>query len=165
MSSGNEVDKRLLEFARQVAAIPRRISEGDRAPSDAPVAAVTIAPAPVSAPVPPILAKETVEAPAEQTPAVMTKQTDSGPAINTARKLCTPEELANRIMETLRQVGDLPSRGFVITVYGSNPWNALLTVRPEAGPFIDRTLWSSRVQDIVGRLRNEFDIAGESSHS
>jgi hypothetical protein len=165
MSTSSEVDKHLLEFARQVAAIPRRISEGDSAPSDAPVAAVTITPAPVSAPVPPAIPpKEKVEAPAQQTPAVTTKQTDSGPAKNTARKLCTPEELANRIMETLRQVGDLPQRGFVITVYGSNPWNALLTVRPEAGPFIDRTLWSSRVQDVVGRLRNEFDIAG-GSHS
>jgi hypothetical protein len=67
-------------------------------------------------------------------------------------------EMGALIMTTLREMGDVLDRGLVITVYGCNPWNALLMIRPEAGFRIDRALWTSRVQDITARLRGEFDI-------
>ena len=34
-------------------------------------------------------------------------------------------------MKSLRTIDGCPNRGFVVTVYGSNPWNAMLTIRPE----------------------------------
>lgn len=37
-------------------------------------------------------------------------------------------------MKSLRSIDGCPARGFIVTVYGSNPWNAMLTIRLEAGP-------------------------------
>jgi hypothetical protein len=68
------------------------------------------------------------------------------------------------ILDSLRAI-DCPARGFVVTVYGSNPWNAMLTIQPEAGPRIDGLLWRSRVQEIGVRLRDDFDIIRETTTS
>jgi len=68
-------------------------------------------------------------------------------------------------MKSLRAIDGCPNRGFVVTVYGSNPWNAMLRIRPEAGPRIDRELWRSRVHDMGMQLRNDFDVADASSGS
>jgi len=46
-----------------------------------------------------------------------------------------------------------------VTVYGSNPWNAMLTIKPEAGPIADPDLWRGRVRDMAARLRQDFDLA------
>ena len=68
-------------------------------------------------------------------------------------------------MKSLRAIDGCPHGGFVVTVYGSNPWNAMLTIRPEADPRVDRELWRSRVHDIGVQLRNDFDVANTSSGS
>jgi hypothetical protein len=156
MSGNNEVDQNLLEFARQVAAIPRRISEQDGTPdaaSDGPVAVAPITADPGPVKEPPKASGAGQGAPSLELPGKPDK------------KLRTPDELASLISTALREVGDCPDQGFVVTVYGSNPWNAMLMIRPEAGPRIDRALWLSRVQDITARLRSEFDIADERSLS
>jgi hypothetical protein len=41
--------------------------------------------------------------------------------------------------------------------------DAMLTIRSEAGTAIDRLLWTSRVQEIEVRLRDNFDIIQEPS--
>jgi hypothetical protein len=74
------------------------------------------------------------------------------------KQLRTPDEIAGMILDTLRTIDSRAGRGFVVTVYGSNPWNAMLTIRPEAGPGIDLALWISRVHDISMTLRNHFDV-------
>jgi hypothetical protein len=79
------------------------------------------------------------------------------------KQLRTPDEMAKIILAALQAIDSCPDRGFVITVYGSNPWNAMLTIRPEAGTAIDRPLWTSRVQEIGVCLRDNFDIIQESS--
>src|ERR1700761_242059 len=38
----------------------------------------------------------------------------------------TPEELASMIREDLSNVDGCPKRGVMVTVYGLNPWNAML---------------------------------------
>jgi hypothetical protein len=148
MSAAGEIDENLLEFARQVAAIPRRISEEDNARADAHdalvSAAITESPAVL----------EEIHEPSPAGPAAASTELPGSPV----KKQRTSEEIGQVIMTTLRDFGGVPDRGFVITVYGSNPWNALLTIRPEAGSRIDRALWVSRVQDIAARLRSEFDI-------
>jgi len=65
----------------------------------------------------------------------------------------------------LRPIDGYPHGGFAITFYGSNPWNALLTMRPPAGAHVDRELWHSRAHDIGVQLRNDFDEANASSGS
>jgi hypothetical protein len=147
--STNEIDQHLLAFAKQVANIPRRISEDEGVVAadtpDVPNAMVPIAVAP---------AVETSATPLSVKPEAVAIDSPR----KTDKKLRTADELANLILATLRQVDDFPRQGFSITVYGFNPWNALLTIRPEAGPLKDRAIWISRVQDITARLRSEFDV-------
>jgi hypothetical protein len=59
----------------------------------------------------------------------------------------------------------LEASQFVFTVYGSYPSNAMLTVKPEAGPVINHLLWRSRVQEIGMRLRDDIDIVQETNAS
>ena len=77
------------------------------------------------------------------------------------RRLRTAGELADIILNALRAVDGVPERGFLITVYGSRPWNAMLTIKPEAGRIKDVQLWRQRVQDIGARLRRDFDLIDE----
>jgi hypothetical protein len=55
------------------------------------------------------------------------------PAIPAKQKKA-PEELAAMILEDLSQIEGCPQRGVKVTVYGFNPWNAMLTYSVEAGP-------------------------------
>lgn len=70
----------------------------------------------------------------------------------------TADELAGIILKALQTLDGAPARGFVVTVYGGNPWNAMLTIKPEAGPIADPDLWRSRVRDMAARLRQDFDL-------
>ena len=82
-------------------------------------------------------------------------------AIEGKRQQRTASELADIILNALRAVDGVPERGFVITVYGARPWNAMLTIKPEAGRIKDAQLWRQRVQDIGARLRRDFDLIDE----
>jgi hypothetical protein len=77
------------------------------------------------------------------------------------RQLRTTSEMADIILNALRTVDGVPKRGFAVTVYGANPWNAMLTIKPEAGPIRDAKLWQTRVQDIAARLRRDYDVIHE----
>jgi hypothetical protein len=77
------------------------------------------------------------------------------------RQFRTPSEMADIILNALRTVDGVPDRGFVVTVYGANPWNAMLTINPEAGPIKDAQLWRTRVLEIGARLRQDFDVIHE----
>ena len=71
----------------------------------------------------------------------------------------TADELAVIILKALQTREGAPASGFVVTVYGGNPWNAMLTIKPEAGPIADPGLWRARVRDMAARLRQDFDVA------
>jgi hypothetical protein len=71
----------------------------------------------------------------------------------------TADELAGVILKALLTLEGAPARGFVVTVYGGNPWNAMLTIKPEAGPIANPALWRGRVRDMAARLRQDFDLA------
>jgi hypothetical protein len=71
----------------------------------------------------------------------------------------TADELASIIQKALQTLDGAPARGFAVTVYGGNPWNAMLTIKPEAGPVADPDLWRGRVRDMAARLRQDFDLA------
>lgn len=84
------------------------------------------------------------------------------PAISKdGRQSRTASEMADIILNALRADYPAPARGFVVTVYGSRPWNAMLTIKPEAGRIKDARLWRDRVQDIGAQLRRDFDVIHE----
>jgi hypothetical protein len=91
--------------------------------------------------------------PVEETAATPSDQPESYDRRKTA------DELAGIILKALQTLDGAPARGFVVTVYGGNPWNAMLTIKPEAGPIADPGLWRTRVRDMAARLRQDFDLA------
>jgi hypothetical protein len=107
----------------------------------------------VSGPVPPLAIEE---AKGVQLPAPRKEATRQE-----GRQSRTATEMADIILNALRSIEGVPQRGFVVTVYGTNPWNAMLTIKPEAGRIKDAQLWRERVQDIGARLRQDFDLVYE----
>jgi hypothetical protein len=83
------------------------------------------------------------------------------PKTSAKRKLATHTELANMILRTLRTIDGCPAHGFIVTAYGSNPWSAMLTIRPEAGRIADGPLWYARVREIGVQLRDRFDVVAD----
>lgn len=157
----------LVDFARQIAGMPK----------SAPEAAFNFtAPVPngKKMDLPPASAKPTnmsAEDPPvsrEQGPASAESQDTQpapivAPGTSRKRQLRTPDEIATMILTMLRAVDSCPDRGLVVTVYGSNPWNAMLAIRPQAGPAIDGSRWFSRVREIGVRLRDDFDVIQETN--
>jgi hypothetical protein len=159
MSTDQDIDRSLVEFAQKIAAIPKGIADEGRPTEPPPVTSPAAPPAAAgvgsqSLP-PPLPAGERPDPDVRPAP----------PAGAACKQVRNAEEIAGIIMKSLRAIDGCPNRGFVVTVYGSNPWNAMLTIRPEAGTRIDRELWCSRVQDIGLRLRSDFDVADQSTIS
>jgi len=159
MSIEDEIDRSLVEFAQKIAAIPKGIANEGRPTEPPPVTSGAAAPPAAevgSQSLPPPL-------PASEQPDPDIRL--ALPAGASGKQVRHADEIAGIIMKSLRTIDGCPNRGFTVTVYGSNPWNAMLTIRPEAGPRIDRELWRSRVHDIGVQLRNDFDVADASSGS
>ena len=159
MSTDQDIDRSLVEFAQKIAAIPKGIADEGR-PSEPPPVASRAAP-PAAAEIGSQSLPPPLPAGAQPDPDVR----PALPAVAGGKQVRPPDEIAGIIMKSLRAIDGCPNRGFVVTVYGSNPWNAMLTIRPEAGSRIDRELWCSRVQDIGLRLRSDFDVADQSTIS
>jgi hypothetical protein len=160
MSTDQETNWNLVDFARQVAGMP---ASAPKASSDfaEPVRQDDTPPAMESNAVgdnPLSISDEQNAAAVKTPPAPLPKPGSFG-----KKQRRTRDEIAGMIETALRTITNYPKRGFVITVYGSNPWNAMLTIRPEAGAGIDRALWSSRVQEIGVQLRDDFDIIEETN--
>jgi hypothetical protein len=88
---------------------------------------------------------------------------DSGPAAapaisNELTRERSAEELAAIILNALRTLDGSPKEGFTVTVYGANPWNAMLTITPAAGAIKDAPLWRERVKEMAIRLREHYDL-------
>jgi hypothetical protein len=70
-------------------------------------------------------------------------------AVAGGNRLRTSEEMASIILKAIASFDGAPQRGFEITVYGYRPWNAMLMIKPEAGPIADPAIWRDRVADIA----------------
>jgi hypothetical protein len=162
MPTDEETDWNLVDFARQVAGTAAS-APGVSSDFVEPARRSEVLPAKESNTVsdnPRSISDEQNAAPVKTQPAPVRE-----PGFSGKKQRRTRDEIAGIIETALRTIGNYPKRGFVITVYGSNPWNAMLTIRPEAGVGIDRALWSSRVQEIGVQLRADFDIIQETNPS
>jgi hypothetical protein len=70
----------------------------------------------------------------------------------------TPEELAAMIHHDLSQIEGCPQRGLKVTVYGLNPWNAMLTFGVEAGPVPNKADLQALFEVITERSKRLYDL-------
>ena len=157
MSVGDEINRSLVELAQKFAAISKGIANESRPGTPPPETSGAASPA-------------AAEAGSQSAPPPLPAANPPGPDVRSvpparadSKQVRSADEIASVILKSLRSIEACPARGFSVTVYGSNPWNAMLTISPEAGPRIDRALWCSRVHDIGVQLRNEFDVADAST--
>jgi hypothetical protein len=69
-----------------------------------------------------------------------------------------PEELAAMILEDLSQIEGCPQRGVKVTVYGFNPWNAMLTFGVEAGAVPNKQDLRALFDVLVERVKRLYDV-------
>jgi hypothetical protein len=69
----------------------------------------------------------------------------------------TEEELAVMIRQDLSQVA-APQRGVIVTVYGLNPWNSMLTFGVDAGPVRNKAELQAFCDMITERLKRLYDV-------
>jgi hypothetical protein len=75
---------------------------------------------------------------------------------NPAKEMKTEEELAVRVRQDLSQVEGWPQRGVIVTVYGLNPWNSMLTFGVDAGPVRNKDELERFCDIITERLRRLY---------
>jgi hypothetical protein len=69
----------------------------------------------------------------------------------------TPEELAAMIHHDLSQIEGCPQRGIKVTVYGLNPWNAMLTFGVDSGPVPNKADLQALSEVFTERLKRLYD--------
>jgi hypothetical protein len=62
------------------------------------------------------------------------------------------------IIEGLRQIHDFPSEGVTVTVYGFQPWSAMLTFAPNSTTLANATRYRKILAEIVYDLRKNFEV-------
>ena len=62
------------------------------------------------------------------------------------------------IIEGLRQIHDFPSEGVTVTVYGFQPWSAMLTFAPNSTTLANAAQYRKILIEIVYDLRKSFEI-------
>lgn len=98
---------------------------------------------------------------ADAIPADQHKQVESlEPQISVeATRTLTAAELADVMLRALQAIDGCPRSGFEVIVYGLKPWNAMLRITPAAGPLHNASVWRERVQAMVPRLRDQYQLA------
>jgi hypothetical protein len=75
-----------------------------------------------------------------------------------AKQKKTAEELAAMILRDLSQIEGCPKRGIGVTVYGFNPWNAMLTFGVDAGSVPNKVDVQALFDVISERLKRLYDV-------
>jgi hypothetical protein len=76
----------------------------------------------------------------------------------TAKEKRTAQELTAMIHDDLSQIEGCPKRGVKVTVYGFNPWNAMLTFGVDAGPVRKKAELDNFFEIIIERLKRLYDV-------
>jgi hypothetical protein len=75
------------------------------------------------------------------------------------KEIKTAAELAQMIEADLAKHPDCPKNGFRVTVYGTTPWRAMLTITPAAGPVRNPQEWRDFTEELAERIRKRYDLA------
>jgi len=68
------------------------------------------------------------------------------------------DQLAAMILEDLNKTEGCPKRGVKVTVYGSNPWNSMLSFGADAGPVRNKADLQGLCEIITERLKRLYDV-------
>jgi hypothetical protein len=77
---------------------------------------------------------------------------------STDQPLKTAEQARALIIEGLRQIHGFPSEGVTVTVYGFQPWSAMLTFAPNSTTLANATRYRKILAEIVYDLRKNFEV-------
>jgi hypothetical protein len=80
---------------------------------------------------------------------------------STDQPLKTAEQARALIIEGLRQIHGFPSEGVSVTVYGFQPWSAMLTFAPNSTTFANAIRYRKILAEIVYDLRKNFEVGIE----
>ena len=150
MPADEKAEWSLINFAKQVAGIPANLRPASDHQDEPPETDVEQSDVPVHR-------NDNADSASAVLPGSDTPVIDQ-PVIAAAKKqLKTADEVAAMILNMLRTMEGYPEHGFTVTVYGSNPWNAMLTASPRAGR-IDFPRWAARAREISIQLRNSLDV-------
>jgi hypothetical protein len=68
------------------------------------------------------------------------------------------DEAREIVLRGLRRLPDFPTQGVEVTLYGSRPWNAMLTFSPGSTSHRNATVFRAALADMVIELRKQIDI-------
>jgi hypothetical protein len=77
---------------------------------------------------------------------------------STDQPLKTAAQARALIIEGLRQIHGFPGEGVSVTVYGFQPWSAMLTFAPNSTTLANATRYRKILAEIVYDLRKNFEI-------
>ena len=95
----------------------------------------------------------------QQTPDVTVERYPDPADVPKGKETKTAVELAQMIEADLAKHPQCPREGFVVTVYGTTLWRAMLTITPAAGPVPNPQEWRDLTEELAERLRKRFDLA------
>ena len=150
MPADEKAEWSLINFAKQVAGIPANLRPASDHQDEPPATDVEQSDVPVHRD--DDADSASADLPRDDTPVI-----DEPVIAATKKQLKTADEVAAMILNMLRTIEGYPEHGFTVTVYGSNPWNAMLTANPRAGR-VDFPRWAARAREISVQLRNSLDV-------
>lgn len=92
-------------------------------------------------------------------PEIQVEASREGADVTLSKEIKTTAELAQMIEADLAKHPECPRKGFVVTVYGTTLWRAMLTIAPAAGPVRNPQEWRDLTEELAERLRRRYDLA------
>jgi hypothetical protein len=74
------------------------------------------------------------------------------------RPRLSAEKVQSLLLQSLARIPNFPERGVAVTVYGFNPWNAMLNFAPRSASHRDAIMFREALADMVQKLRVQVDV-------
>lgn len=100
---------------------------------------------------------ELIGSPVQKQPAERELQFAAQP-IPVKRRTLSTDKVQSLILESLKQIPDFPERGVAVTVYGFQPWNAMLNFAPRSTSHGAAIAFREALAEIVRELRTQVEV-------
>jgi hypothetical protein len=82
----------------------------------------------------------------------------TSPHLAAKRRILSAQEVQEIILQGLGQIPDFPKRGVAITVYGFQPWSAMLSFAPGSTSHKNAVIFREALTEIVQEMRTTVEI-------